>query len=195
MWMPVSRCSSSAMCSATCPTHVPSANRSRNPPGRPSEQECSARPGSNSTSRSLNPGSVFVGQCSREPRSTSSRMAGSYDQKLGPRRIWVWTILRSGPAGGFSAAISRYSRRSRRRCDSGTCMAFGVVSNAGGSSVRDERSKRYPAGREWRMRSEEHTSELQSPVHLVCRLLLEKKKKKNKRSILIKQKKKKRKKK
>src|SRR5690348_18077419 len=29
------------------------------------------------------------------------------------------------------------------------------------------------------MRSEEHTSELQSPVHLVCRLLLEKKKKPN----------------
>src|SRR5690348_17421513 len=29
-----------------------------------------------------------------------------------------------------------------------------------------------------RLRSEEHTSELQSPVHLVCRLLLEKKKKK-----------------
>src|SRR4051794_41491583 len=28
-----------------------------------------------------------------------------------------------------------------------------------------------------RQRSEEHTSELQSPVHLVCRLLLEKKKK------------------
>src|SRR5438876_8440720 len=28
-----------------------------------------------------------------------------------------------------------------------------------------------------RTRSEEHTSELQSPVHLVCRLLLEKKKK------------------
>src|SRR5690348_17973487 len=29
-------------------------------------------------------------------------------------------------------------------------------------------------------RSEEHTSELQSPVHLVCRLLLEKKKKNKK---------------
>src|SRR6266581_8095181 len=29
----------------------------------------------------------------------------------------------------------------------------------------------------WLERSEEHTSELQSPVHLVCRLLLEKKKK------------------
>src|SRR5690348_17449021 len=32
-------------------------------------------------------------------------------------------------------------------------------------------------------RSEEHTSELQSPVHLVCRLLLEKKKKKIKNTI------------
>src|SRR5690348_18205589 len=30
-------------------------------------------------------------------------------------------------------------------------------------------------------RSEEHTSELQSPVHLVCRLLLEKKKNQNNR--------------
>src|SRR2546422_8155524 len=32
---------------------------------------------------------------------------------------------------------------------------------------------------EARLRSEEHTSELQSRLHLVCRLLLEKKKKKN----------------
>src|SRR5690348_18018841 len=32
------------------------------------------------------------------------------------------------------------------------------------------------------VRSEEHTSELQSPVHLVCRLLLEKKKKKQKKT-------------
>src|SRR5713226_2941199 len=39
-------------------------------------------------------------------------------------------------------------------------------------------------------RSEEHTSELQSPVHIVCRLLLEKKKK-NVNSILMKKKKKK----
>src|SRR5574344_2886736 len=37
----------------------------------------------------------------------------------------------------------------------------------------------------YRDRSEEHTSELQSPDHLVCRLLLEKKKKKKGRSGLI----------
>src|SRR2546422_8405592 len=32
-------------------------------------------------------------------------------------------------------------------------------------------------GKNWEERSEEHTSELQSRLHLVCRLLLEKKKK------------------
>src|SRR4051794_41716272 len=34
-------------------------------------------------------------------------------------------------------------------------------------------------------RSEEHTSELQSPVHLVCRLLLEKKKKKRIKNTIV----------
>src|SRR5690348_18194438 len=63
---------------------------------------------------------------------------------------------------------------------------------AEGASTRsiNPRAPRWPRRRyagsasstEWRRRSaadrrsEEHTSELQSPVHLVCRLLLEKKK-------------------
>src|SRR5690348_18149887 len=38
-------------------------------------------------------------------------------------------------------------------------------------------SRAYKAGARVFPRSEEHTSELQSPVHLVCRLLLEKTKK------------------
>src|SRR5438094_3750401 len=42
---------------------------------------------------------------------------------------------------------------------------------------------RPPVRRAPRARSEEHTSELQSPYDLVCRLLLEKKKKKRNRSI------------
>src|SRR5438876_10941508 len=42
------------------------------------------------------------------------------------------------------------------------------------------RSRRCPGPNSFCKRSEEHTSELQSPVHLVCRLLLEKKKKKKK---------------
>src|SRR5258708_21758728 len=39
-----------------------------------------------------------------------------------------------------------------------------------------EPSNRAPSHRPSSSRSEEHTSELQSPDHLVCRLLLEKKK-------------------
>src|SRR5258708_31484977 len=42
------------------------------------------------------------------------------------------------------------------------------------------RSTRLPSEPAPRARSEEHTSELQSPDHLVCRLLLEKKKKSTK---------------
>src|SRR5258708_18844637 len=40
-----------------------------------------------------------------------------------------------------------------------------------------------PVASTTRRRSEEHTSELQSPDHLVCRLLLEKKKIEPKRSV------------
>src|SRR6266568_6555726 len=43
----------------------------------------------------------------------------------------------------------------------------------------DGRSRGSRRGGSPRARSEEHTSELQSQFHLVCRLLLEKKKKKN----------------
>src|SRR6266581_1934577 len=45
------------------------------------------------------------------------------------------------------------------------------------ASPRRHARPRCPCSRWVRLRSEEHTSELQSPVHLVCRLLLEKKKK------------------
>src|SRR6266446_10363552 len=43
-------------------------------------------------------------------------------------------------------------------------------------------SGRMPRVSGWPLRSEEHTSELQSPCNLVCRLLLEKKKKKKKKN-------------
>src|SRR5258708_23992257 len=45
---------------------------------------------------------------------------------------------------------------------------------------RAARPKRLQPWKLFQSRSEEHTSELQSPDHLVCRLLLEKKKKKGK---------------
>src|SRR5262245_63671413 len=47
-------------------------------------------------------------------------------------------------------------------------------------TLRVRRRREHADGNAARRRSEEHTSELQSLRHLVCRLLLEKKKKKKK---------------
>src|SRR5690348_17741342 len=61
----------------------------------------------------------------------------------------------------------------------GTRTACRSKSKSARNSAFTRRRKSRPT------RSEEHTSELQSPVHLVCRLLLEKKKKKLKKQITI----------
>src|SRR2546429_6913419 len=54
-------------------------------------------------------------------------------------------------------------------------ISWRTSSRASSASWRSSGSTSGPGSR-----SEEHTSELQSRLHLVCRLLLEKKKKKNK---------------
>src|SRR5690348_17720474 len=64
--------------------------------------------------------------------------------------------------------------RSNRRADrGGSSRCDRDVSPIPDTRVVSGRTEQPPARR---ARSEEHTSELQSPVHLVCRLLLEKKK-------------------
>src|SRR5258708_10931694 len=52
----------------------------------------------------------------------------------------------------------------------------GTVSGSANRWRRRERPSRSSGSSAAETRSEEHTSELQSPDHLVCRLLLEKKK-------------------
>src|SRR2546426_6646835 len=47
-----------------------------------------------------------------------------------------------------------------------------------GARAEDDHDELLPVAKKLLKRSEEHTSELQSPCNLVCRLLLEKKKKK-----------------
>src|SRR5207253_9003310 len=54
----------------------------------------------------------------------------------------------------------------------GKSLTVGAVRGKRVIHVRDLKNARG----EWNLRSEEHTSELQSRGHLVCRLLLEKKK-------------------
>src|SRR3989442_11803423 len=64
-----------------------------------------------------------------------------------------------------------------------TLFRSGVIRRRGRSRAapgRRDAGRGGPAPRPASLRSEEHTSELQSRPHLVCRLLLEKKKKKKK---------------
>src|SRR5947208_9507499 len=78
------------------------------------------------------------------------------------------TLFRSGSASSTSGCSRRTSTR-----PSSPAAKSGVL-----PSKTDADARRPPA------RSEEHTSELQSPDHLVCRLLLEKKKKKKYSNII-----------
>src|SRR5256885_4727852 len=80
-------------------------------------------------------------------------------------------------AGAFllvSTAGSSCSGRGRGRAGA-ACWESGGFGGAGSCARAASRVSAH--------RSEEHTSELQSPCNLVCRLLLEKKKKKHKASI------------
>src|SRR5438876_5876130 len=75
------------------------------------------------------------------------------------------TLFRSGPSGSGKSTLLR--------------GMIGLVPPARGDVYYDDASF-WTAGESPIIpRSEEHTSELQSPVHLVCRLLLEKKKQNN----------------
>src|SRR5690348_18083144 len=66
------------------------------------------------------------------------------------------------------------SARARSDCGMVSPRAFAVLRLI--TSSIPPRLEDRQAARPLVSRSEEHTSELQSPVHLVCRLLLEKKK-------------------
>src|SRR5690242_21070612 len=70
----------------------------------------------------------------------------------------------SMPAAHFQLALCHYRRGAMAECVAAARRAIAL--------------NPFSAPAHFRLRSEEHTSELQSHVNLVCRLLLEKKKKK-----------------
>src|SRR5438876_6622513 len=83
----------------------------------------------------------------RPPRST-----------LFPYTTLFRSLVLGAGSGGTFTGVARYFKERRPGLLTVLVDSEGSVLGAG------------------RPRSEEHTSELQSPVHLVCRLLLEKKK-------------------
>src|SRR3989442_5531112 len=81
------------------------------------------------------------------------------------------TLFRSAPAG----AVDRAAAQGRAVRSGPGAQADRRVCPPGGFAARG--AARVPA------RSEEHTSELQSRPHLVCRLLLEKKKRRHRTPV------------
>src|SRR5436305_9472387 len=78
----------------------------------------------------------------------------------------------------ISARGSRdYSQTGRAGVQRGSSRRETQLSGQGRCAVRIRAKKKRTRQRQRLWRSEEHTSELQSRPHLVCRLLLEKKKK------------------
>src|SRR5438309_4540413 len=82
--------------------------------------------------------------------------------------------------------LFRSERRRRQRLlhrvhDASLCR-FDIGGEVGGEVVLGEPDEASIVDDRGFVRSEEHTSELQSQFHLVCRLLLEKKKKKQKQT-------------
>src|SRR3989454_3783982 len=101
--------------------------------------------------------------------------AGQTDVPTFVTTIWQRQLIWLGV--GLVAVVLMF-RTSPRLLEWATPYAYGIsvvvllltlAAGTGAGTAASERS--------WIARSEEHTSELQSPCNLVCRLLLEKKKK------------------
>src|SRR5205807_7914141 len=91
-----------------------------------------------------------------------------------PRLLHPFPTRRSSDLGSVST-------HRQRACRTGGTPSLSVTSRRRSSVSRGRSARGLPCGhgsplRSCRSRSEEHTSELQSPCNLVCRLLLEKKK-------------------
>src|SRR5437870_6411277 len=87
-----------------------------------------------------------------------------FNSSAAPREVHSFPTRRSSDLRHWPGDCDEYFRYKRNRVDSFLSNSFAIAAAPIGTSQRGC------------ARSEEHTSELQSRGHLVCRLLLEKKK-------------------
>src|SRR5256884_9465394 len=101
------------------------------------------------------------------PRPRHPRREGVLLGLVVATSIWLWLAVVDAIAGQpFRTFIVLGGIASFTLLHYALCLAYGLAAVA----------VVHGAQREPSLRSEEHTSELQSRLHLVCRLLLEKKK-------------------
>src|SRR2546429_7219600 len=84
------------------------------------------------------------------------------------------TLFRS--LGIYAAAVAAEKGASKVISIDKQPLRLDFARKCGATDVIDMNELPTPEARVQRVRSEEHTSELQSRLHIVCRLLLEKKK-------------------
>src|SRR5256885_8519247 len=109
---------------------------------------------------------------------------GILDADDGFGHPWIVAMHHSSP-GGMDLAYATLAAKAKLAAPwwrfGKTIMAWAAISLASFLLLAQlwmrERRRSYFEARDLVQRSEEHTSELQSPCNLVCRLLLEKKKK------------------
>src|SRR5207244_10104309 len=106
--------------------------------------------------------------CSRTPRRAAGWATRAAARSRPTTTGTAWPRTSSGSTASFGGG------RHRARADGVGGTVADELPVDGGPLLLGPRDDRFPLG----VRSEEHTSELQSPDHLVCRLLLEKKKQK-----------------
>src|SRR5438876_7977511 len=112
----------------------------------------------------------LFGRCSRQTRTDESSAGTS------PRRATIGEEREHCHRTFRTATAARRLRSAERADDTrGARSCQHRCRRSRASRIVSAFRRSQPSGGR---RSEEHTSELQSPVHLVCRLLLEKKKKK-----------------
>src|SRR3989454_2491925 len=97
------------------------------------------------------------------PTAAQAKRRSRHSSAVGGRRVTTFHPASSTARLGWKRSWTRNPPRRRLKSQLGRSESRG----SGGSAI----TRRF-------FRSEEHTSELQSPCNLVCRLLLEKKKKK-----------------
>src|SRR5438876_2316707 len=133
-------------------------------------------------------GDIGRKKATRSPGSTSSATSASANRVTRSESSLYVSPCRS-PSSDSQSAAATSGVRSAQRCTQFQARLSLPPTNHVAHSGPRERSTTRSHGRENSspmssiaagqnhsgFRSEEHTSELQSPVHLVCRLLLEKK--------------------
>src|SRR2546426_6623401 len=127
---------------------------------------------------------IKAGAISQPIRRTPSWAKSNRQPKSSPalRRAGIWLRNWANPPTTTPKATARIGSANNgasRKADAIIAMLNSTGENAGAAKLRTEFSTPIASAASpiHKRRSEEHTSELQSPCNLVCRLLLEKKKK------------------